>query len=237
MKVKDFINYDFENETIIKTIDNEPRHFHKLNKEKTLLSISRILKEFINWKYQKIPKEHLFGSKITGKLSHKLIENYFKNKNEYQLNNENLTLFLGENLEQFNKFNKEKKTELINKINFIVIKIINFLNENNFEVLAVEKYVCDFNFHGIIDLICLNSKNEICIIDLKTSSIEETKIETTMQLSLYLDLVKNYLKNEKILLYELNFNTKTNELKLNNIDYSEDWQKLKELIMKLIKIN
>lgn len=235
MELNEFIEYDFRNEIYEKNVGDEARTFHKLNKSKPLLSISRILKVFTEFKYIIIPKLNLLPNRLVGQLTHRIIEWYYQNGETIKLDNnfETIKKIIPNDFENFNKLDKLKKEKIINNVNLITKTTIKILNDLKINILASEKYVCNHNYHGYIDLIGIKN-NKLILIELKTSTEDRTKYETILQLDLYKKLVQEYIKDIEIDTMEIRFLTTDKKVYVKEIDTNNEFEKINKIYERLL---
>lgn len=213
---EDIINYNYEQETFTKNIGNEARTFHISDKSRPLLSISRMLKAMVEHKYWVIPSMYLLPNKLIGQLSHRLVEQSFKEKRLVKLTGdwEQLKVWLGKDYDKFISLKTEKQTEIINQVNNIIYTLLQIFKEKEIVIKAAEKYICNDFYHGYIDLIGY-IKGRPAIFELKTSSLTTPKYETNLQMGLYKHLINQVPELET---YSIRFNTKTQKV---NFEYVE----------------
>lgn len=219
------VAYDFGQEVYEVFVGDEARTFHKTNRSKPLLSISRILKPLTEHKYWVIPKLHLLPNRLIGSLSHRLVEQSFKQNEVCLLTGdvEKLKELIGKDWELFMKLKNQKRNEIVNAVNAVVTKTFEILKARDIIIIASEKYVCNTNFHGWIDLVGY-IKGRPCILELKTSSLEKPKYETKLQLGMYKDL----LNMPELETYAIRFNLKQKKAHFDVID-TEDFKIIKYL--------
>lgn len=233
MKEIKFLKYDFERETIKRNLKDEVRTFHITQKQRPLLSISRILKPLNEHNFLMIKKEYLLPSKIIGKLSHFLIEQTYKQKELIVIKSVNdIEKFLGEGMEKFRNLNSDKQKEIVATVNKIVRTAHSFFEKEQIKVLRSEFYICNTIYHGFIDIIAQDKDGKLMIIELKTSKINKVKYETKLQLGLYKKLVQEHYK-EEIITKSLRFDLKNNKVFWDTIEGNE-FDKLSEVIEKII---
>lgn len=159
--IKKILKFDFEN-----IVEKFKDHWKLKGASKMLISVSSLLKLANDYKYYPVPNHILENSRNHGLEVMRLLKEIFDNRIE-DVNN-----LLG-------NYN-DKKT---------VRAIIDFLIENNFKVLAVEKMITNGSFIGFIDLIVVrrNPKkyNEYFIIEIKCRNSHEPTLQDKMQCSFY----------------------------------------------------
>lgn len=215
-RFKKIINYDFKNETFEKNVGNEARTFHISNRSKPLLSISRILKPLIEHKYWVIPKLNMLPNRLVGSLSHRLLEKSFYT-NDIVLIKENIEEvkeLLGKDWDNFIKLKPEKQTEILKSVNVVVKTTFSILKQKNIKIIASEKYICNQDFHGYIDLVGIKDGDIPVILELKTSSLDQAKYETNLQLGLY----KHLINVEEVETYAIRFNLKKKLAHFDSVD-------------------
>lgn len=224
------VKYNFKNEVFEKHIGEEARTFHILNKSRPLLSISRIVKPLTEFRYWVIPKMYLLPSRLTGQLSHKLLEKSFFQNNVIQLSAsiEELKMCLKDDYEAFLNLSKDKKEQVINNVNLVVYETFKIIKKFGIKILRGEKYICNQIYHGYIDLIgYINGKP--AIFELKTTTLPTPKFETKLQLGLY----KKIINEPDLQTYTIRFDLKQRKGYLEEIDTS-DFDKMDYLVKNIL---
>lgn len=185
-------------------LDHKKHKYYINNKE--LISVSEILNNYFGNSYNKVPKEILEKAKIRGNVIHKILELYFKNINNININKKLKELI---NKKNFSNIIKNYCNTAINSISSF---ILGFKKEQEIKNLIIEK---SFNYKwiaGTPDLIL----NDI-IIDYKTYKImtKELRLKAELQLTAYYWLLIN------------------NGIKISNLAYIY-W--IKEDIVEIIKV-
>ena len=226
--------YDFNKQIIKKNIGNELRTFHILDQSKPLISPSRLSSLFNEHLFWNIPKKTLLIPRLLGQLVHKFLELRLVYNEIIKLNLENLEEYCkGDYLLIKENWSQEKILIFIDEVNEAVDNIYNYLSRKGIKIIAAEKYVCNNNFHGFIDLVGLktyvNSREKIpMIIDLKITSNDEIINTYYVQLSLYREIYER-TANCYILFY--NRDRKTPRLE------KASWAKLNETYEIIEKLN
>lgn len=194
--------FNFDEQVIKKNVGDEARTFNIINQQKPLLSPSRILKVFQEHIFWNIPYKNMILPRLMGTLIHKFIEYRVKYGLVNKLDLENLEDHVGEEYNYIIKnWNEEKIAAFINEVNTGVSKIVSFLNLKNIQVLNVEKYVCDTEYHGFIDIVAvqryMNKKEDRfsgmkkpMIIDLKVTTNKNMNNSYLGQLAIYRHLFR-----------------------------------------------
>ncbi|WP_338957982.1 PD-(D/E)XK nuclease family protein [Spiroplasma endosymbiont of Tiphia femorata] len=145
--------------------------------DKELISVSRIIDNYLGFGYSHIAPEVLKNASVRGKWVHKLNELYLQNINEENIINDLL----------------KKLKPVTNSINYSYCKkSLMFLKEkfkdkNNYEFI-IEKPITDTLVTGTPDLVYLNKKeNKYYLIDYKTyACIDDDKLKRIkLQLTAY----------------------------------------------------
>lgn len=217
-KFEEIINYNFEAETKEIFVGDEARRVHLSNPGKPLLSISRITKVFTEHKYFKIPQLNLLANRIIGQLSHRLLDQTYKNGDIVRIPNdpELIKEILGQDAAKFSQLKPEKQEWALNAVNTIVNQVWRVFQEKGVIIKATEKYICNTDFHGYIDILAYVN-DEPAVIELKISNIDETKYETKLQLGLYQHLINL----PEVKAYELRFNLKAKKYYWSAIDTTD----------------
>lgn len=172
----EFLRYEHKNEIKIMSVNNEERHYSKINNE-LLISPSRVNQLFKApppIKRENLAKAIDFGKQVGLDLFKYFIEN--------------------------NKNFKGTKQYLD-----MLESIIHTLKGLNWEPVYFEKHLNFNGLHGYIDICCWdNNNNEPLIIELKTRTKKNVRInkEIEFQTYLYKYLVENRL-NHKVKAYAL----------------------------------
>ncbi|WP_342218827.1 PD-(D/E)XK nuclease family protein [Spiroplasma endosymbiont of Amphimallon solstitiale] len=151
--------------------------------DKELISVSRIIDNYLGFGYSHIASEVLKNASVRGKWVHKLNELYLQNINEENIINNLL----------------KKLKPVTNNINYSYCKkSLMFLKEkfkdkNNYEFI-IEKPINDNVIAGTPDLVYLNKKeNKYYLVDYKTyACIDEDKLQRIkLQLTAYYWMIKS----------------------------------------------
>ncbi|WP_342217699.1 PD-(D/E)XK nuclease family protein [Spiroplasma endosymbiont of Amphimallon solstitiale] len=151
--------------------------------DKELISVSRIIDNYLGFGYSHIAPEVLKNASVRGKWVHKLNELYLQNINEENIINNLL----------------KKLKPVTNNINYSYCKkSLMFLKEkfkdkNNYEFI-IEKPINDNVIAGTPDLVYLNKKeNKYYLVDYKTyACIDEDKLQRIkLQLTAYYWMIKS----------------------------------------------
>lgn len=168
--------------------------------DKELISVSRIIDNYLGFGYSHIAPEVLKNASVRGKWVHKLNELYLQNINEENIINNLL----------------KKLKPVTNNINYSYCKkSLMFLKEkfkdkNNYEFI-IEKPITDILVAGTPDLVYLDKKeNKYYLVDYKTyACIDEDKFKRIkLQLTAYfLILIKSHIDiSNKTYIYLTNKN-------------------------------
>lgn len=156
--VRKVVKYNF-----LSTIFKED-HFYFNNK--VLLSPSRLLRVFNEYKYANVPKEVLKNAQNRGKRVMENLQYWFDN--ECHINE--IPFLAGE---------REK-----------VLPIFEWLVNNNAQVVAIEKFIHNGSYCGFIDMI-IKMNNIFYIVEIKTRSKNEIYINDRLQTYIYSKLLDN----------------------------------------------
>lgn len=228
-KLDQIVAYDFSKEVFEVFVGDEARTFHKSDRSKPLLSISRILRPLTEHKYWRIPKLNLLPNRLIGSLSHRLIEQSFKEKKVCLLNGDlkQLQDLIGKDWDLFGRLKNEVRNKIVNNVNAVVDMTFKILIKQNINIIASEKYICNNSFHGYIDLIGYIDGRP-CILELKTSSLDNPKYETNLQLGMYKDLIGI----ETLETYAIRFNLKHKKVNFDVVN-TDDFKLIKHLYERL----
>jgi len=144
--------------------------------DKELISVSRIINNYLGSNYDLVPKDILKNASVRGKWVHKVNELYLQNINEENIINNLL----------------KKLKPLTNELNYKYCeKSLNFLQEkfkdNNYEFIIEKVFGYDW-IAGTLDLIYFDkNKDKKFIVDYKTySKLDKSKLERIkLQLTAY----------------------------------------------------
>ncbi|WP_338961764.1 MULTISPECIES: PD-(D/E)XK nuclease family protein [unclassified Spiroplasma] len=145
--------------------------------DKELISVSRIIDNYLGFGYSHIAREVLKNASVRGKWVHKLNELYLQNINEENIINNLL----------------KKLKPLTNNINYsyckksLIFLKEKFKDKNNYEFI-IEKPITDNLIAGTPDLVYLDKKeNKYYLVDYKTyACIDEDKLKRIkLQLTAY----------------------------------------------------
>lgn len=235
-KFKEITEYDFTKMVIKKNVGNEARTFNIINQSKPLLSPSRISKVFTEHIFWNIPYKTLLLPRLMGQLVHKFLELRMVQKTIVVLTKENLETYTGNDyLFIIENWNNEKIDTFIEEVNEAVSNIYNYLNLKKIKILECEKYVCNYDYHGFIDMVAYRTYNDNgsgvripMIIDLKITSNEEIISSYYLQLSIYRDI---YKKTAQCFVLFYNRNTKTPRIE------KASWKRLDETFEMIDRLN
>lgn len=181
--------------------------------DKELISVSRIIDNYLGFGYSHISPEVLKNASVRGKWVHKLNELYLQNINQENIINNLL----------------KKLKPITNSINYSYCKKSlmflkeKFKNKNNYEFI-IEKPIADNLIAGTPDLVYLDKKeNTYYLVDYKTyACIDEDKLKRIkLQLTAYYCMLldNGIIPSYKTYVYLTNKNTQqeikieiTNEL-------------------------
>ncbi|WP_395473558.1 PD-(D/E)XK nuclease family protein [Spiroplasma endosymbiont of Nomada rufipes] len=169
--------------------------------DKELISVSRIIDNYLGFGYSHIAPEVLKNASVRGKWVHKLNELYLQNINEENIINNLL----------------KKLKPVTNSINYsyckksLIFLKEKFKDKNNYEFI-IEKPINDSVIAGTPDLVYLNKKeNKYYLVDYKTyASIDEDKLKRIkLQLTAYycMLLANGIWPSNKTYVYLTNKNT------------------------------
>ena len=131
---------------------------------------------------------------------------------------------LGKDWDNFIKLKPEKQTEILKSVNVVVKTTFSILKQKNIKIIASEKYICNQDFHGYIDLIGIKDDHIPVILELKTSSLDQAKYETNLQLGLY----KHLINMEEVETYAIRFNLKKKLAHFDSVE-TKDFEIIKNL--------
>lgn len=213
-------SYNYNNSIIKKNMGKEVRTFNIIDQSKPLLSPSRIMKVFSEHKWCNIPQKSLMLPRLLGQLTHKLLELRVINKTPVVLDKDNLESLVGEDIVYIDDWIEIKKELFIKDVNRAVSTIQNYLNDKNIVILSVEKYICNTEYHGYIDMVGYiqysgGNKSPI-IIDLKTTTIDKVQNSHIAQLSIYRHLYEDIPQ-----CYILLYNRNNDECRLEKLSWKE----------------
>lgn len=123
-------------------------------------SVSEIMKPLTEMYYQKIPEKIIEKARIRGSAIHESIENYIL----------------------FNSINEEYRQ--------YVEMFIQFMNEEQLQVVRNEFMLTDGNYAGTIDLLLKTKYGDLILVDMKATSKINTEL-LELQLAGYDDLLKH----------------------------------------------
>ncbi|WP_342266194.1 PD-(D/E)XK nuclease family protein [Spiroplasma endosymbiont of Villa modesta] len=189
--------------------------------DKELISVSRIIDNYLGFGYSHIAPEVLKNASVRGKWVHKLNELYLQNINQENIINNLL----------------KKLKPVTNNINYsyckksLIFLKEKFKDKNNYEFI-IEKPINDNLIAGTPDLVYLNKKeNKYYLVDYKTyASIDEDKLKRIkLQLTAYycMLLAKGIWPSNKTYVYLTNKNIqKEIEIEITN-ELLLEWFKVK----------
>ncbi|WP_338986907.1 PD-(D/E)XK nuclease family protein [Spiroplasma endosymbiont of Dasysyrphus albostriatus] len=185
--------------------------------DKELISVSRIIDNYLGFGYSHISAEILKNASVRGKWVHKLNELYLQNINQENIINNLL----------------KKLKPITNSINYSYCKkSLMFLKEkfkdkNNYEFI-IEKPINDSLIAGTPDLVYLDKKeNKYYLVDYKTyACIDEDKLKRIkLQLSAYFWIL--FKSNIDISTKTYIYLTNKNIQKEIEIEITDEWLKAK----------
>ena len=226
-RFKEITDYDFTKEVVKKNVGDEARTFNVINQSKPLLSPSRLSKIFTEHIYWNIPKKSLMRPRLMGQLVHKFIELRIITGEVIILNENNLEEYaMGDYSYILENWNKEQINLFISEVNEAVVRIVNYLEVKKIKILQCEKYVCDLDYHGYIDLVgyqlyqepngALEGGRRTMIIDIKITTNEEIINSYYAQLSIYRHIYQNTAQ-----CYILFYNRETKEARLEKASWKQ----------------
>ncbi|WP_339040968.1 PD-(D/E)XK nuclease family protein [Spiroplasma endosymbiont of Apeira syringaria] len=151
--------------------------------DKELISVSRIIDNYLGFGYSHISPEVLKNASVRGKWVHKLNELYLQNINQENIINDLL----------------KKVKPLTNSINYsyckksLIFLKEKFKDKNNYEFI-IEKPINDSVIAGTPDLVYLDKKdNKYYLVDYKTyACIDDDKLKRIqLQLTAYYWMIKS----------------------------------------------
>lgn len=236
VRFKEITNYNFQDIVIKKNVGDQLRTFLITNQSKPLLSPSRLASIFNEHIFWNIPKRTLLLPRLMGQLIHKFLELRIKENLIIKLTNENLEEYAGGDYHLIKEeWTQEKINLFMDDVNEAVDKIYNYLNQKKIKIVACEKYVCNDNYHGYIDLVGYKWFNNEksgekipMIIDLKITTNDEIINSYYAQLSIYRQI---YEKTAQCYILFYDRNKKTPRLE------KASWSKLDEVYEAIDRIN
>lgn len=235
-RFKEITDFDFNKMIIKKNVGNEARTFNLINQSKPLLSPSRIMKVFNEHIYWNIPNKVLIYPRLMGQLIHKFIELRLMTNKIIKLDRDNLIDYVGNDYTTIiDNWNDEKINLFIEECNHATNNIYNYLNNKKIKILCCEKYVCNNDYHGFIDLIAYQQYSENgsgikkpMIIDLKITSNEEIINSYYAQLAIYREIYERTAQ-----CYILFYNRNSKEVRLEKAS----WKQLDDIFEKIDTLN
>ncbi len=229
-RFKEIVQHDFTKEVIKKNVGDEARTFNIIDQSKPLLSPSRLSKVWNEHIFWNIPNKNLLRPRLMGSLIHKFIELRVMTGEIVKLNNDNLEDYAGGDYATIiTEWKKEQIDLFIEEVNIAVSKIYDYLKLKDIVIMQCEKYVCDNDYHGYIDMVAYKeykSKTIIenganlgvktpMIIDLKVTTGNEIKPEYYLQLSIY-----RHLFQKTASCYILFYNRDTQQARLEKASWN-----------------
>ena len=237
VRFKEIVDYDFKQEVYEQNVGDEARTFHISNKQKPLLSPSRLLKVFTEHKFFVVPSKNILIPRLFGSITHYLMERWLKYGEHIKVSRDNLEILAGEDYETLLKKGDDVVDLFIEDLNEASSNIYNFLKLKKIKIIDCEKYVCNQEYHGFIDMVGYkwyqveNGGIRVpVLIDLKITKNDEITNDYYLQLAIYRQILEKTTQ-----CYILFYNRDTKKCRLEKAKWSK-LDKIYESINYLVEV-